>query len=98
MQTKTDSRYLVLAFSFALFCIQSLQAGPTIQVQPISRTVAQGEPVTLSVQAVGSGTLTYQWQKDGVSIPGATSATLTISSIKPWHVGLTSVQFMVQAK
>jgi hypothetical protein len=36
--------------------------------------------VTLSMGAMGLGSLSYQWKKDGVDIPGATSATYFIAS------------------
>jgi len=35
----------------------------------------------LTVAATGSGALTYQWQKGGANISGATAATYTISSV-----------------
>lgn len=51
---------------------------PTIQTQPQGGTVNAGEPVALSVTAVGVPAPTYQWTKDGTNIPGATSATLRL--------------------
>lgn len=47
----------------------------------------QGQPVTLSVVATGTGTITYQWEKDGLDIPGATSQTFSLAAVKPWNVG-----------
>ena len=38
--------------------------------------VTAGTGVTMAVQGTGSG-LTYQWDRDGAALPGATSATLT---------------------
>jgi hypothetical protein len=54
---------------------------PTIIIQPISISKNLGEGVTLSVDASGSETLTYQWNKDGVIISGATSKTYTIDEL-----------------
>jgi glucose/arabinose dehydrogenase len=51
-----------------------------IAVQPEDVTASVGHPATFSVQAEGSGSLTYQWQRDGVDIPGATAATYTLPS------------------
>ena len=49
---------------------------PTISGQPAGATYDVGDPIAdLSVAATGSGTLTYQWTKDGVNISGATSDT-----------------------
>jgi hypothetical protein len=50
-------------------------------------TVAQNTGASFSVTATGVGPLTYQWQKDGVDIPGATSSTFSLASAKPWHIG-----------
>ena len=49
---------------------------PTLS-QPTSVTVALGQTATFSVIAAGTGTITYQWYKNGVAISGATSATYT---------------------
>ncbi|HEV2521111.1 MAG TPA: immunoglobulin domain-containing protein, partial [Candidatus Acidoferrales bacterium] len=50
---------------------------PTITSQPVSQTVTLGQTATFTVTASGSGTLTYQWKKNGSSISGATSASYT---------------------
>jgi glucose/arabinose dehydrogenase len=55
-------------------------AAPYIVVPPTNQSVGEGNPVTFSVQAGGPGTLTYQWQRNAVDIPGATAATYTINS------------------
>ncbi len=54
---------------------------PTIVTQPASVTAVAGSNVSITITASGSGTLTYQWLKNGVNISGATSATLTIVNI-----------------
>lgn len=51
-------------------------AVPVIKEQSQDQTVVAGSALSLSVTATTvSGTLTYQWKKDGVAIAGATSAT-----------------------
>jgi Protein of unknown function (DUF1573)/Immunoglobulin domain/Immunoglobulin I-set domain len=50
---------------------------PTISTQPASQTVAVGKTATFSVTSTGTGTLTYQWKKNGTAIAGATSASYT---------------------
>ena len=50
---------------------------PQIQVHPQNRTVAVGQTATFSVTASGSSPLSYQWQKNGANIAGATSSTYT---------------------
>jgi hypothetical protein len=47
---------------------------PSITTQPVSRTVTVGQTAAFSVTAAGTGTLTYQWAKNGTVIYGATSA------------------------
>jgi Concanavalin A-like lectin/glucanases superfamily/Immunoglobulin I-set domain len=54
---------------------------PTILAQPAGATVVLAEPATFSVTARGAGTLTYQWQKDGVSVSGATNNPLAIPAV-----------------
>lgn len=50
---------------------------PTITTQPTNQSVTVGQTATFSVQATGSGTLTYQWQKATTPISGATASTYT---------------------
>jgi hypothetical protein len=50
---------------------------PQIITQPASQTVTAGQSATFTVVASGSPTLTYQWQKNGANIAGATSAAYT---------------------
>jgi len=42
-------------------------------LQPASQDVLPGTNVTISVQALGFGPVTYQWQYEGKDIPGATN-------------------------
>ncbi len=50
-------------------------APPLIIRQPGGQTVGEGQDAIFSVAAVSAVPLSYQWQIDGVSITGATSAT-----------------------
>ena len=50
---------------------------PSITSHPSNQTVPEGSTATFSVAASGSAPLSYQWQKGGVNIPGATGATYT---------------------
>jgi hypothetical protein len=52
-------------------------SAPTISVQPISQSVSVGQTAIFSVTAAGSGTLTYQWQKNGTAIGAATGSSYT---------------------
>ena len=50
---------------------------PVITTQPASQTVSVGQSASFSVVATGSAPLSYQWQKNGVNIAGATSSSYT---------------------
>src|SRR5262249_38347764 len=50
---------------------------PVIATQPVSQTVAAGQSATFVVAANGSTPLSYQWQKNGMNISGATSSSYT---------------------
>jgi len=51
---------------------------PAITLQPVSQSVPKSNPVTLHARAVGLPPLGFQWQHDGVNLPGATNASLTL--------------------
>src|SRR5438094_1557466 len=50
---------------------------PAITAQPVSQTVTAGQTATFSVAASGTAPLSYQWQKNGANISGATSGSYT---------------------
>jgi hypothetical protein len=50
---------------------------PSITAQPADASVAVGATATFSVTATGTAPLTYQWQKGGAAIAGATAASYT---------------------
>lgn len=60
---------------------------PVISVAPQSQTVGLGGALTLSVTASGTGTLTYQWSKDGAALAGATAANYTVASMTAANAG-----------
>lgn len=60
--------------------VLTVQVPPAITTQPVGTTVTAGASVSFTVVATGTPAPTYQWQKSGVNIAGATSATYTIAS------------------
>lgn len=77
--TATNSAGSTTSLGATLTVTTIVPETPVIGSQPAGRTVNAGETITLSVGASGPGTLSYQWNKDGVAIPGATGASLTIA-------------------
>jgi M6 family metalloprotease-like protein len=65
----------------------AVAAPPTIATAPPSRQIGAGGEVTLSVVAGGVGPFTYQWQKDGVAVPGATAASLVLGAVGVGQAG-----------
>src|SRR5205809_4781134 len=63
--------------SVATLTVNPAPVAPTITGQPVSQTVTAGQPATFSVTATGTAPLSYQWQRGGVPISGATLASYT---------------------
>ena len=56
---------------------------PAITTQPTSRTVLVGASVTFTAAASGAPVPTFQWQRNGANLVGATNATLTLTNVQP---------------
>lgn len=62
-------------------------SGPTITVEPESKTVIQGANTNLSVTASSPYAMTYQWYLNDELLNGKTDSTLTFTSIQPAAAG-----------
>jgi hypothetical protein len=60
---------------------------PVFTTQPVSQTVTAGANVSFTVATTGSPAPSYQWQKNGVNISGATSSTLSLTNVQTANVG-----------
>src|SRR6184192_3108333 len=61
----------------ATLTVNAAAAAPTITTQPANQSVTVGQTATFSVVGAGTAPLSYQWQKNGTAISGATSASYT---------------------
>ncbi len=60
---------------------------PVISMPPNSLLACGGDNFVLSAYAVGVPPLSYQWRKDGVAIPGATSLSYGITNVQVAEAG-----------
>jgi hypothetical protein len=63
----------------ATLTVNAAPAAPAITTQPLAQSVNAGSPVTFVAAASGNPVPTYQWQKNGVNIGGATNSSYTIA-------------------
>lgn len=61
------------------YLMTDLGQPPAVVVNPSSATVPCGQAFTLSVGAVGSLPLAYEWRLNGTPIPGGTSASYAVN-------------------
>ncbi|PAW87328.1 MAG: hypothetical protein B9S33_06445 [Pedosphaera sp. Tous-C6FEB] len=64
---------------------------PVITTQPASQSISVNQPVTFSVGFTGALPFSYQWRFNGMNLPGATNASLTIPAVVPASAGGYSV-------
>ena len=69
----------------------TLIAVPTVNAGPADIAVAVGEQATLTVDASGTGTLSYQWKFNGVDIVGETQPSFVLTNVGPENVGAYTV-------
>ena len=81
-------KWLTFLFAALLFTSASLTAtAAQITADPQSVTINREEPASFTAGASGTGSLSFQWLKDGQPIPGANSSTFSIPSAEPHHIG-----------
>lgn len=64
---------------------------PAIVTAPATQTVTAGDTVTFTVAATGTPELTYDWQRDGVSLGAPSAPTLTLPAVSTSAAGEYSV-------
>ena len=68
-----------------------LPSAPAISVGPKSQTVPLGGSLLLTVEAVGTAPLAYQWRKGGVAVAGATAARYSVGTVTAADAGTYAV-------
>ena len=63
---------------------------PIVTTQPTNLTAVASFSGTFTIVAAGDGPIFYQWRRNGVNIPGATGATLTLANLQTSQAGLYS--------
>ena len=76
----------------AVLTVNPAPVPPSITTGPASAIVTEPGPASFAVVATGDAPLSYQWRRNGVDIPGATSATYVLD---PTSVSDTGAQFDV---
>ncbi|MBL9171255.1 MAG: lamin tail domain-containing protein [Verrucomicrobiales bacterium] len=70
----------------------SVELPPSILSQPQSLAVRPGSNVVLRVLAYSPQPITYQWRKNGTSLPGSTNSTLSLPNVQ----GADAAQYSVR--
>ena len=78
--TDTNGSFAETAFAV------SVVPGPVFSTQPGSQTVNAGDSITLTAAAIGA--TSFQWQRNGVDLAGATGASLTLTNVQPANAGV----------
>ena len=63
--------------AIAKLTVTAATVAPPIKTLPVNQTVTAGQTATFGVVAGGTAPLSYQWQKNGANIAGATLASYT---------------------
>ncbi len=64
---------------------------PAVVQQPVNQTAMIGGTITFTAAASGAFPISFQWQRNGTNLVGATNTVLTITNIQPADAGLYSV-------
>ncbi len=92
--TNSGSYYVVVrnsassaTSSTASLTVASATTPVSITTQPASQIVNEGSTVQMIVAATGSGTLSYQWYRNGTALSGATASSLSLSNVTSNNAG-----------
>jgi hypothetical protein len=87
-----DTNASSLAVQFQPGAVGIQLVPPLVTRQPVPQTLWVGESVTFDLAVSGSKPMSWQWQKNGADLPGATNATLVITNVQNADGGNYSVR------
>jgi pectate lyase len=73
--------------SNAVLTVNTNPVAPSFTSQPASQIVLTGGTAIFNAVAAGTATITYQWDKNGAPISGATASTLTLANVQSTDAG-----------
>jgi hypothetical protein len=71
----------------AEYVVSAQAVAPAIMQQPQSQSVAEGTTATFEVEATGTPVPSYQWQRNGVDLPGENSSALVLENAQVGDAG-----------
>jgi hypothetical protein len=71
----------LLLLAIALFTSRATAQPLAAHVEPAAVTVALGSSQTFCAVTTGDGVFSYQWQKNGINLPGQTNECLAITNV-----------------
>jgi pectate lyase len=71
----------------AILMLNTNPVAPSFISQPASQIAVVGSTVSFSAQAAGTAPISYQWNRNGTPIAGATSTTLTLTNVQTTNAG-----------
>ena len=78
---QTGYDYPAAVWSFFSRYLTGNTGAPRIVAKPVDNVQPGGMPASFRVTALGDGPIQYQWQRNGVDIPGATADWLTLPPV-----------------
>lgn len=86
---ETGYDYTAGVWAFFSQFLTAPQTVPRIVSQPVDNIQLSGRPATFQIAAAGATPIGYQWQRNGVDIPGATGSWFTLTSTMAGDDGAT---------
>ena len=76
-----------VASADAVLTVNTNPVAPSFTSQPVSQVVLTGGTAIFHAVVVGTGTISYQWNKNGAPVTGATASTLTLTNVQTTDAG-----------